>query len=92
MAKDEHYPGIGIFGTEEFSKHLGLMDGKHVKKETVDRMFIAANVTEKSEEVQNPINSMIRYEFIEFLVRMAKFKYKESGLVATCTESFERLM
>ena len=89
-AKDA-FPTLEMYGTEEFSKNMGLIDGKHVKKKDVNRMFIAANVSDNDNSV-NPANAMVRYEFIEFLVRMAKYKYKEAGLVATCAESFEKLI
>ena len=69
-----------------------MTDGKVTKNETVDRMFIAANVSDKAEEKQNPVNALIRYEFIEYLVRMAKFKYKEQGLAHTTAASFEKLI
>ena len=91
-ASKDAFPTIEMFGTEEFSKHMGLIDGKHVKKKDINRMFIAANVSDKDNELSNPVNALVRYEFIEFLVRIAKYKYKEAGLVATAAESFERLM
>lgn len=92
IASKDEFPTIEMFGTEEFSKHMGLIDGKHVKKKDINRMFIAANVSDKDNEHSNPVNALVRYEFIEFLVRMAKYKYKEAGMVATTAESFERLM
>lgn len=55
-------------------------------------MFISANVSTREENSSNPVNALVRYEFIEFLVRIAKYKYKDAGLVNTCVESFERLM
>ena len=45
---------MGLFGTEEFSKHVGLIDEKKVKKEDVNRNFIAANVSNEEEKQQNP--------------------------------------
>ena len=74
-ATDENMT-IGIFCLETLSHNMGLMDNKITKKD-IDRNFIAANVSDKGEEKQNPSNALIRYEFIEFLVRMAKYKYKE---------------
>jgi len=67
---------------------MGLYDGKYVHKDTVNRMFIAANVSDNEEVAQNPSNALIRYEFIEFLVRIGKAKYKESGVVKTVASSF----
>ena len=47
-AKDD-FPVVSGFGTEELAKHLNLMDGKFVFKDTINRMFIAANVSENDE-------------------------------------------
>lgn len=91
-AAKDNFPCIEMFATEELSKNMGLIDGKHVKKKDVNRMFIAANVSDSNNENMNPANAMIRYEFIEFLVRMSKYKYKEAGLAATIAESFEKLL
>ena len=53
-AKGDQFPCMGLFGTEEFSKHVGLIDEKKVKKEDVNRNFIAANVSNEEEKQQNP--------------------------------------
>ena len=94
-AQHDQFPCLGNFGTEEFSNSCGLVDNKHVKKDTVNRMFITANYSDKEENDQNPLTALVRYEFIEYLVRMAKFKYKDSVApngVQTVTEAFQQLM
>lgn len=37
------FPCIGNYGTEEMSKNMGLMDGKVVLKDTINRTFIKVN-------------------------------------------------
>ena len=91
-ARGDQFPCIGLFGTEEFSKHIGLIDEKKVKKEDVNRNFIAANVSGEEELKQNPQNELIRYEFIEFMARMANEKYKRYGLVQTWTDAFKMMI
>ena len=51
-------------------------------------MFITANFSEDSKESAASANALNRNEFIEFLVRMAKFKYKDAVApngVQTCS-------
>jgi hypothetical protein len=40
----------------------------------------------------NLAKHMMRFEFLEGLVRIANCKYRETGVVATVTESFQLLM
>lgn len=57
-------------------------------KKDVNRMFITANFSEDSKESAASANALNRNEFIEFLVRMAKFKYKDAVApngVQTCS-------
>ena len=69
-----------------------MIDEKKVKKEDVNRNFIAANVSSEEEQKQNPQNELIRYEFVEFMARMAKEKYMRYGLVSTWTDAFKMMM
>ena len=53
-------------------------------------MFITANF-EAENQPNNPDKQLIRFEFIELLVRIAATKFKEAGITKTYTESFEKL-
>lgn len=71
-----------MFDFASFFQQAELLD-KNLDMHAVDRTFIAANVTlteqvEQGDEVFkdfNPDNLMVRYEFIEGLVRAAQIKY-----------------
>jgi hypothetical protein len=43
----------------------------------IDRSFIAANVNIEGQILspENPSNALTRFEFMEFIVRIAHFKY-----------------
>jgi len=47
-----------------------------VNSAAIDRLFIAANVTLEGKNEDNSENLFVRYEFIEFLVRIADLKFK----------------
>lgn len=73
---------MSMFDFASFFQQAELLD-KNLDMHAVDRTFIAANVTlteqvEQGDEVFkdfNPDNLMVRYEFIEGLVRAAQIKY-----------------
>jgi len=49
-ASHDAFPYITMFGTEEFATNAGLIDNKHVKKDAVNRNFIAANVSKQDHD------------------------------------------
>lgn len=56
-------------------------------------MFIAVNVDlEDDAGGDNPEGALIRYEFIELLVRVAKDKFFKPGICPTMAESLEMLL
>ena len=48
----------------------------------MDTAFIAANVALEGQKLSddNPANALTRFEFLEILVRLAKSKYKDTGI------------
>lgn len=78
IAKSQKYPCMSMIDFAQFFQAAGLLD-QNLLMNAIDRIFIAANVTaseaEASKEQQfkdfNPDNLMVRYEFIEGLVRAA---------------------
>ena len=51
---------------------------------TIDRLFIAANVTlDGNKNEDNSDNCFVRYEFLEFLIRIADTKYKVTKILPT---------
>lgn len=60
-----------------------------MKQATIDRLFINTNF-EQVNQVNNPDKNLIRFEFIELLVRIAGAKFRER-VCKTWTDSFEKL-
>ena len=60
----------------------------------LDRLFIAANVDAGEEPTggDNPDSSLVRYEFIEVLARIAQEKYQKTGQAESCAQAFEMLI
>jgi len=61
----------------------------------IDRFFIAAKVTPndlKKELVVNNDKTLVRYEFLEFLVRIAHQRFFSRGVVETMTEAVALLL
>ena len=49
----------------------------------VDRLFIAANVNITGTNDDNAENLFVRYEFLEFLCRVAELKFKTTKICQT---------
>lgn len=65
----------------EFCSTAGIIDGKLVKLSDFDRIFIATYTrTEKDRNPRNPDRALVRYQFLEGLIRIADHKYINSGL------------
>jgi hypothetical protein len=58
---------------------------------TIDRIFI---VVDKGDDKIGGIQakSLMRFQFIEGLIRIADAKYRETGVVKQTTEAFEMLI
>jgi hypothetical protein len=56
----------------------------------MDNHFFAVNF-EGEEQDDNPDKALIRFEFIELLIRVAKEKYMKSGECKSLTSALERL-
>lgn len=66
------------------------MIGKNFNISTADRLFISANFSEHH-VAGNTAKDLIRYEFLEVLVRIAKVIYVDTGICTTYTAALESL-
>ena len=57
----------------------------------IDRLFIAANYTSQKNKYI-PDRALLRFQFIEVLIRMAIEKYEKTGKCTTISEAFEKLL
>jgi len=62
-----------------------------VPQSAVDRLFIATNV-ELSNQAENPDKQLVRFEFIELLIRIAAEKYRRTGRTQTHSEALQLLI
>ena len=87
QSESESYPGIGQIIFSHFCKDCGMI-GKNFNISTADRLFISANYTDAPVE-GNTAKDLIRYEFIEVLVRIAKVKYIDTCICSSYPEALE---
>ena len=79
------FPSTSLNQFTIFSKKAKFID-KNVNQSMLDRLFIAANVDGGEEPTgeDNPDSSLVRYEFIEVLARIAQEKYLKTGQAESC--------
>lgn len=74
-----HFPCISWIDFSNFCEKCKFIDHKVINVADIDRFFIATNV-EIEKLDHNPEKALMRYEFMEILVRIAQAKFKESGV------------
>ena len=88
LISSDSYPAIGVNEFTAFCRVAQILDHT-VPTATVDRMFIAAKVAAPAAISQN---ALVRFEFLEVLVRIANAKYKETGRAETFNEALNMLL
>ena len=79
QSASNEYPGISSLGFRDFCYKSRFID-KQFHASAADRLFIAANYDlDYNEGDQNVASQLIRYEFLEILVRVAKHKFIETN-------------
>lgn len=85
------YPGISQLAFRDFCIDTGLID-KQLTSSAVDTLFIAGNFNVQQKQAgDNAKNELIRYEFLEVLVRIVKKKYIETGVCLNYASGLELL-
>ena len=78
-----------VFG--EFCRKCGLFDKKFGMSDA-DRLFISANFDPTANEGgDNSASELIRFEFLEVLVRIVRVKFIETGIDDTFEAGLQRL-
>lgn len=78
----------------EFVVAAGLVDNRTLKLSDVDLAFIAtcsASVELKGHP-RKPERAMVRFQWVEFLVRLAEDKYVKGGVCRTVAEAVRTLL
>jgi hypothetical protein len=75
-----------------FLKKIDQVD-KILPKELIYELFLETNKDAAAEdsENENPMDELVRYEFVEILVRMADYRYKRTGGTSTFSEAFGKM-
>ena len=70
------------------------MDGKLLKVSEVDLTFVSTvtDVQKEKKFAYRPERALVRYQFMEILVRLAQYKYMRNGLCESYAEAFRRLL
>lgn len=90
MASKSVYPATSMNDFSFYCKKANFYD-VNLPSSTVDRLFISANF-EVTDQKDNPDKYLIRFEFIELLVRIARAKYQQPGIIESISEAFEKLI
>ena len=61
------------------SNMLNMIEKKTLKPEDVDRIFIQVNASGEKKSKVNPLNTLVRHEFLEFMLRCAIAKFSDHG-------------
>lgn len=67
--------------TEYFINKVDIVDQKTLKLPDVDRNYIATNYSDKK-GLRNPANALVRFQFMEMLVRLTQDKYVHSMITS----------
>lgn len=90
MCSKSMFPATFMNDFTAWARKAKFMD-KNFKQSALDRAFIAANF-EMEEQDDNPDKALIRFEFIEVLLRVAKEKYQKTGECETLADAFNLLL
>lgn len=77
QSESQSYPGISQLTFSYFCQQSGMVD-KSFNLSSVDRLFISAIFNDGRTDALNA-KEMLRFQFLEILVRIARTKYMETG-------------
>ena len=78
-----NFPNIGWMEFMKICNVLNLVD-RSLTQTKIDKLFLFVNVNDRDEdEKDNPVSLLVRYEFIELLVRMGIARYKDTNQRST---------
>lgn len=90
IASNSSYPTMGLNDFTTFINTSKIMD-KNVNLATVDRQFIATNVSVNPYK-QSAERDLHRYEFVEVIVRLGISKYKDPKIAPNLHEAAEMIL
>jgi len=90
LCAKSNFPSTTMNDFTTYARKAKLHD-KNLNQSSIDRLFIATNY-EVEQQANNPDKALIRFEFIELLVRISRVKYLQSGASSTYAEAFQQLL
>ena len=74
-----------------FAHHTQLLDNKYIGLSNLDLLLVATNVSQHKYK-QSAERDICRYEFFEFFVRTANFRYLETNQIKNIEDAVEKLL
>ena len=87
------YPIVSWNDFTLFCNKCKIPDSKSCNLATIDRIYIATNVNQNAPGGGSQGDKdLVRYEFLEIIVRLANAKYKDSGVTFSTIEAVRKLL
>ena len=90
QAQSMSYPFIALAEAVLFCEHFKIID-RTFKSAYCDVNFVNATSNPKFQQMKGKVG-LIRCDFLELLIRIAQYKYLNTGICQNTTESFKKLM
>lgn len=84
--------GISNNSWTEFINQCGIIDGKTFNLAGSDLQFNISNYPGDRKDVYNPKASLVRFNFLEIIVRIGIVKYKDSGITDSFSSAIQFMM
>ena len=86
-----NFPRLSREDLVAFCHKCEIIDKKGAKLSTIDRIFIEADYEDV--HLQNNVKkSLVRFEFLEALIRISNAKYVETGACKNVDQAFKKLI
>jgi hypothetical protein len=85
-------PSIGLNVFTDLCNSFGLIDGTLMNLADLDFNLKGALFNEVKNNPRNPANSLVRYQFLEIIVRLALDKYLRKKVVSSPSEAVQKLL
>ena len=85
------YPRISMNDITSFSHHTEILDQQYVNLASLDLLLVASNVSQHKYKMSAE-RDICRYEFFEFLVRTAVFRYEETKQAKDVIQAIDMLL
>ena len=85
------YPRISMNDITSFAHHTGILDQKYINLAGLDLLLVATNVSLNKYKLSAE-RDICRYEFLEFFIRTAIFRYEEQKQAKDTCDAINKLL